>query len=146
LRTIIASRLEELKRLEFEYVTPTRREPKKAESAPALAPRTVVLPLFKEKEEPAPPASTVNQGRRSAESDPGIAVGDTVRMKYLTDDRRTLQITISKSKSDPSRGVVYHETPVAKALLGAEVGDEVEVLVGSCVRPAVVERIVKGAI
>jgi transcription elongation GreA/GreB family factor len=57
-----------------------------------------------------------------------------------------LQITISKTKSDPSQGIVFHETPVAKALLGAEVGDEVEVLVGSYVRPAVVERIIKRAV
>jgi hypothetical protein len=31
-------------------------------------------------------------------------------------------------------------------LLGAEEGDEVEVLVGSYVRPAVVERIIKAAL
>jgi len=67
-------------------------------------------------------------------------------MKYLTDDRKTLQITISKTRSDPSQGIVNHQAPVAKALLGAEVGDEVEVLVGSYVRPAVVERIIKGAV
>jgi transcription elongation GreA/GreB family factor len=67
-------------------------------------------------------------------------------MKYLTDDRKTLQITISKAKSDPSQGIVNHETPVAKTLLGAEVGDEVEVLVGRYVRPAVVEHIIKGAV
>jgi transcription elongation GreA/GreB family factor len=41
---------------------------------------------------------------------------------------------------------VHHETPVAQALLGAEEGDEVEVLVGSYVRPAVVERIIKVAV
>jgi transcription elongation GreA/GreB family factor len=56
-----------------------------------------------------------------------------------------LRITISRAKSDPSQGIVNHETPVAKALLGAEEGDEVEVLVGSYVRPAVVESIIKGA-
>ena len=67
-------------------------------------------------------------------------------MKYLTDDRKTLQITISKTKSDPLQGIVYHETPIAKALLGAEVGDQVEVLVGSHVRPAIVERIIKGEV
>jgi transcription elongation GreA/GreB family factor len=82
---------------------------------------------------------------RGTESDRGVAVGDTARMKYLTDDRKTLQITISKTKPDSSQGIVNYQTPIAKALLGAEVGDEVEVLVGSYVRPAVVERIIKGA-
>jgi transcription elongation GreA/GreB family factor len=66
-------------------------------------------------------------------------------VKYLTEDRKTVQITISKKKSDPSLGVVYYETPIARALLGAEVGDEVEVLVGSYVRPAIVEQIIKPA-
>ena len=75
-----------------------------------------------------------------------IAVGDTVRVKYLTDYRNTLHITISRAKSDPSQGIVHYETPVAQALLGAAEGDEVEVLVGSYVRPAVVERIIKAAV
>jgi transcription elongation GreA/GreB family factor len=73
-----------------------------------------------------------------------IAVGDTVRVKYLNGNQKTLQIMISGSKSDPSQGIVHYETPVAKALLGAEEGDEVEVLVGSYVRAAVVEKIIKG--
>jgi very-short-patch-repair endonuclease len=141
LRAIIASRLKELKRREFEYATPVLCEPERAQPAPVLECEAVLLPLIKEEKPPA----AANQSGRSAESDRGIAVGDTVRMKYLTDDRKTLQITISKTKSDPSLGIVNHETPVAKALLGADVGDEVEVLIGSHVRPAVVERIIKGA-
>jgi transcription elongation GreA/GreB family factor len=75
-----------------------------------------------------------------------IVIGDTVRVKYLTDDRKTLQIRISHAKSDPSQGIVNYEAPIAKALLGAEEGDEVEVLVGSYVKPAVVEQIIKGAV
>jgi len=68
---------------------------------------------------------------------------DRVRVRYLTGDQKTLQVTISRTKSDPAQGIVYYETPVAKALLGAEEGDEVEVLVGSYVRPAIVERIIR---
>ena len=67
-----------------------------------------------------------------------------MRVKYLTGDRKTLQVTLSRSKSDPSQGFIHHDTPIARALLGAEEGDEVEVLVGSYVRPAVVERVTKG--
>jgi very-short-patch-repair endonuclease len=145
LRSIIASRLEELKRRAFEYTTPTPHGPRAAESTPDSSREAVVLPLFKEDKEFAPKFAAVNHSGRTAESDREIAVGDTIRMKYLTDDQKTLQITISRAKSDPSRGIVNHETPVAKALLGAEVGEEVEVLVGSYVKPAVVERIIKGA-
>ncbi len=142
LRAAIASRLEELKRREFEYAKPTPHQPKRAESGPAPARDAIVLPLFKEEK---PSALTPAAAHKSERAERGIAVGDTVRMKYLTDEGKTLQITISKTKSDPSLGIVNYETPVAKALLGAEVGDEVEVLVGSYVRPAVVERIIKGA-
>jgi very-short-patch-repair endonuclease len=89
--------------------------------------------------EGAPPAST------PPVRDRGIAVGDTVRVRYLAGDRNTLQITISETNSDPSQGIVRRDMPIARALLGAEQGDEVEVLIGSYVRRAVVERIFKNS-
>jgi transcription elongation GreA/GreB family factor len=70
-------------------------------------------------------------------------VGDNVRVRYLTDDKRIIKITISNSQSDPSHGIVHHRTPIASALLGAEAGDEVEILVGSYIRPAIIEDISK---
>ena len=73
----------------------------------------------------------------------GVGVGDTVRVRYVNDSSKTIQVTISNSRSDPGNGVVYFETPIAKALLGAEEGDEVEVLVGSYVHRAVVEAVQK---
>lgn len=76
--------------------------------------------------------------------DNGVEVGDTVRVRHLTDGRNVVVITISATKSDPSQGIVHQEAPIAKALLGASEGDEVEVLSGSYVRPAVVEAIEKG--
>jgi very-short-patch-repair endonuclease len=146
LRAAIASRLEELKRSEFEYSMRASPEPKRAESTVTPTSEAVV-PSLSEKEMPSvPELAALSQNGRSKVSNGGIAVGDTVRVKYLEDDRKTLQITISKTKSDASQSVVYYETPLAKALLGAEVGDEVEVLVGSYVKPAVVERIIKGAV
>ncbi|WP_425484142.1 GreA/GreB family elongation factor [Allomesorhizobium camelthorni] len=54
-----------------------------------------------------------------------------------------MRLTISKSKSDLGSGLVHFDAPIAKALLGAEEGDEVEVLTGPYVRPAVVESITK---
>jgi hypothetical protein len=72
-----------------------------------------------------------------------VEVGDTVRVRYLTDDKRIIKITISNSQSDASHGIVHHRTPIASALLGAEAGDEVEILVGSYIRPAIIEDISK---
>jgi very-short-patch-repair endonuclease len=154
LRAITCSRLKELKRREFEYSMSPPGEPKRAEPRLAVAREAVILPLFKDEsilplfkdEKPSELKPAAVQIMGGTQQDGGIAVGDTVRVKYLTDDRKTVQITISKKKSDPSLGVVHHETPIARALLGAEVGDEVEVLVGSYVKPAVVEHIIKGAV
>jgi transcription elongation GreA/GreB family factor len=70
-----------------------------------------------------------------------VAVGDTVRIRYLTDDRHVVQFTISAERSDPSDGVIHYKKPIAAALLGAEEGDEVEILVGSYPRPAILEKI-----
>src|SRR5262249_44342808 len=144
LRGVIASRLEELKRREFEYLAPSPSEAKRTQASAAPTREAVVLPLFKE-QSPSEPKPAAAQIPAVPQTGSGVAVGDTVRVKYLTEDRKTAQITISKKKSDPSLGIVYYETPIARALLGAEVGDEVEVLVGSYVKPAIIEQIIKSA-
>jgi transcription elongation GreA/GreB family factor/very-short-patch-repair endonuclease len=137
LREMIAALLTELKKREFEYAAAPARE-----AAPQRPREAVVLPLFRE-DRAAAPTPSPPQPQAPAPEPRGIAIGDTVRVRYLTDDRRTLRITISRSKSDPSQGIINCDTPIARALLGAEEGDEVEVLVGSYVKPAVVESIVK---
>jgi transcription elongation GreA/GreB family factor len=75
-------------------------------------------------------------------SNTGVSIGDTVRVKYLADGGKELKVKISREKSDPSNGIVYYETPLAKALLGAEEGDEVNVLIGNQVRAAKIEEII----
>ncbi len=72
-----------------------------------------------------------------------VEVGDTVRVRYLTDDKRTVSVTISKSTSKVEDGVINEHSPMAKGLLGAEQGDEVEVLVGSYIRTAIIEQVMK---
>jgi Transcription elongation factor, GreA/GreB, C-term len=141
LRAIISSRLDELKQREFGYASPRRPEKLK----PAQIRDGMVLPAFSEERPPPRWESPAGQAQKTVQNGCAIAVGDTVRVKYLTGDQKTLQIMISRSKSDDSHGIVHYQTPVATALLGAEEGDEVEVLVGSYVRSAIVERIIKGA-
>jgi transcription elongation GreA/GreB family factor len=140
LREVIAVRLQELKKREFEYATTAApRQPEKVEPA-EVREAVIALPLVSQQK---PSALSARNQSEKAVYGVRVAVGDTVRVKYLTDDRKTLHITISRAKSDPSQGIVHCETPVAQALLGAEEGDEVEVLVGSYVRSAIVERIIK---
>jgi very-short-patch-repair endonuclease len=138
LRKVIVERLAFLKTREHEYVQTPKQQTVpvvvKSELAPASA------DLF----EPEPPMpSAPIQLMPSAKAEHRVEVGDTVRVRYLTGDKRIIKITISNTQSDPSHGIVHHRTPVASALLGAETGDEVEILVGSYIRPAIIEDISK---
>jgi very-short-patch-repair endonuclease len=139
LRAVIASRVNELKSCESEYVTPKPRQSGPQFYTPAPEPDEGDLTVADGNE----PHAAASRAERRDEGDRRIGVGDTVRLKYLDGDRNIMQITISKTKSDSTQGIVNQQMPVAKALLGAEVGDEVEVLIGSYVRRAVVERIIK---
>ena len=69
---------------------------------------------------------------RESEAD----IGDTVRLQYLSEEGKQLEITLSRTVNDPAAGVTHVDTPLGSALLGAEIGDEIEVLVGSYVRDA----------
>jgi transcription elongation GreA/GreB family factor len=135
LRDVIAKRMMALRAREAEF---------SARSVPEENAKEIRLPEPTLQEEFALSARSERSSSSSIAEDGGVAVGDTVRVRHLTDDRNVVVITISSTKSDPSRGIVHREAPIAKALLGANEGDEVEVLSGSYVRPAVVETIVRG--
>ena len=72
-----------------------------------------------------------------------IEVGDIVSIRYLTGMRSFLTVTLSDKKNDPSNGIVHASESLGTALLGAEEGDEIEVLVGSIIRRAVIDRVEK---
>jgi len=136
LRGVIADRLAELKAREAQF---TRRMPGRPERLNGAAVQPPPQP-DQDQIRPEPPKIAVVA--RKLRND-GITIGDTVRVRYLTDDNRVVQFTISAERSDPSNGVIYYfKKPIAEALLGAEEGEEVEILVGSYLRPAIVERIV----
>lgn len=73
-----------------------------------------------------------------------IAVGDTVHVRYLSGSKNQMILTLSRTENDPANGIVSIHEPLGEALLGAEEGEEFEVLVGSYVRQAVVEKLEKG--
>lgn len=134
LRTAFVARLEELRAREREFANPTAANGKLRPANEAETGRAKVeVPI---------PHSNLTVFKTRAESR-GVQIGDTVRVRYLDQDRKMLQVTISTQNSNPDLGLVHHEAPIAQALLGAEEGDEVEILVGSYVRAAVVERISK---
>jgi very-short-patch-repair endonuclease len=138
LRDVIAATLAELKSRVSEFVD-------EAKATHPVAPEPIQIPPSVLDLEPpdADERRSASVLQSSAATDKSIEIGDAVRVRYLTDDKKTVRITISKTVSDPDNGVIHFKSPIAKALLGAEEGDEVDVLVGSYVRPAVVESISK---
>ena len=135
LRKVIAERMTELKAKEAQFRKPPETKPANlsALAKPAAA-GAATKPDLK-------------NARQASNKDPDlfsnrVSVGDTVRVRYLSDDKRVVQFTISPDLSDPAKGVIHFKKPIAEALLGAEEGDEVEILVGSYLRRAVLEKIV----
>ena len=91
------------------------------------------------------PASPHDEESSNSQDRSEIVVGDTVRVRYLTEDKAILLITISEKENDPRNGIVHVDQPLARALLGAELDEEVEVLVGPSVRLARVEEIMRSS-
>jgi very-short-patch-repair endonuclease len=130
IRNAVIARLSDLKKREFEYEQPVVQPP-----------ATNKTSIVSTNDSDGSSIQRPEMAQSTASSIRVVTVGDTVRVRYLTGDQRTLRVTISRGTSDPSNGIINYETPIAKALLGAEEGDEVEVLVGSYVRAAIVESI-----
>lgn len=88
--------------------------------------------------------STVNGGVTAPESAPAmretedsargaipIRVGHTVRLEKLGNAGGKLEITLVETGHDPEHGMIGTHTPLGRALLDAEVGDEVEYRAGA---------------
>ena len=133
LRQVIARRMEELKAKEEEFTRYT--------IAPAPAPSAIPEPpLAASTPEP---LVAKRYKLKEAKATGKASVGDTVRVRFLVGDKRTVQVTISRDVSDPSQGIIHFKSPMAEALIGAEKGDEVEILVGSYIRQAIIEDVAR---
>lgn len=82
--------------------------------------------------EPNPNSRASKKNARSL----GAQAGDRVRVQYLEGDKATLLITLSDVENKPDKGIIHISQPLGEALLGAEEGDEIDVLIGSRVRKA----------
>jgi transcription elongation GreA/GreB family factor len=136
LRKVITERMATLKARASEFAPrPTRTEPEV--KVKEVTPTQTNLAFSNDREPERPPATKAQVAAT------GVSVGDTVRVRYLTDDKRTVNITISKAATNIAKGIVNEKSPMAEALLGAEKGDEVEVLIGSYIRSAIIEQVSK---
>jgi very-short-patch-repair endonuclease/transcription elongation GreA/GreB family factor len=89
------------------------------------------------------PAERAASGAGS-EEDTTVAPGDTVVIRFA-DNNQLRRFRISAEQHAPDDGVVGLAQPLAQALLGSSVDEEVEFTVGGQARVAVVERILRAA-
>lgn len=73
----------------------------------------------------------------------GIDIGDKVVLTYADQPNRHLTVVISANQNDPDLGIVLASHPIAQALLGAQVDDEVSIPAGGATRVAVVLSVEK---
>jgi very-short-patch-repair endonuclease len=80
-------------------------------------------------------------------SDQGHIVepGDTVVIRYNDAPNRPIRVELSREANRPESGLLHVSLPLAQALLGNRVDDEVEVQIDNQYRKAVIERIDKPA-
>lgn len=138
LRSVLVARLADLKKKESEFLrSPSVAEAQNSDGGTEKAGAQIAAVATQANRQP---AQQNLFDRRQAE---GVAVGDTVRVRYIDGDRKTIQVTISQSLNAPDNGIIHHKSPIGNALLGAEQGDEVEILVGSYIRRAIVESVTR---
>lgn len=80
------------------------------------------------------------------EDDLEIEVGDVIRYVDLAKPNDVLTVQITSGKDDFSNGIVHESRPLAQALIGAVIGDEVVLhLPGTTARNFVVKEIIKSS-
>ncbi|MDM9621105.1 DUF4011 domain-containing protein [Rhizobium sp. S96] len=138
LRLAIASRLEQMKtKLAAKATVPVPARPPEPPTAAMRAPLLKdVAPELVQPVEKRPAAEKPQAARADV-----ARLGSKVRLKYLDRGQETYQFTIVIDPSVPEKGLVNQKAPLARAVLDAQAGDEVEVLLGSLIRKAVVESV-----
>jgi very-short-patch-repair endonuclease len=86
----------------------------------------------------------VEVAQESASDTAGIELGDKVVLVFA-DDQKRLSVRLSESGNDPEKGRLSASSPLGKAILGAEEGDEVELsLENGRQRKVLIESVEKG--
>lgn len=149
LRQVIKERLDQLQSKAAEFTVPQATvSPFSHAATNGSAPERPEVDLFETtaaNASEAPPGDSEDSlASATTQQTDFISVGDRVRVRYLTDNQKTVEVTLSHQDNEPARSILHVKEPLAQALLGAEEGDEIEVLIGSYVRKAIIERVVKG--
>ena len=146
LRAAITDRLEELKATEkhatqkSDYVFEADSD---TEDLPLPTPSPEERPISSSE---GPEPGDVERPFDIDQSHRRIEIGDTVRIRYLSHGNEVIQVTISRDGNDIENGMIGYAMPLAEALLDAQEGDEIEILKGSYLRSALIEKVTKGTV
>ncbi len=72
-----------------------------------------------------------------------VEVGDLVVVRYNDEPNRVIKIRLSRTENKPELNVIHIAEPLARALLGCGLEEEVEVNIGGRTRTAIIEMIDK---
>ena len=87
----------------------------------------------------------VEGAQESASAPAGIGLGDKVVLVFA-DDQKRISVRLSEGGNDLEKGRLSASSPLGKAILGAEEGDEVELpLENGRQRKVLIESVEKGA-
>ena len=89
-----------------------------------------------------PPETTESSNENNT---PAIDVGDTVHLRLVNGDHSLRVLTITDSDSDPQTGQISGDSTFGNSLIGANEGDEIDILENDIVRKAIVDQITKGS-
>jgi hypothetical protein len=68
-------------------------------------------------------------------------VGDLVVVRYHDDPNRAVRVRLSRTENKPDVGIIHISEPLAKALLGCAMEEEIAVSISGRIRTAVIELI-----
>jgi very-short-patch-repair endonuclease len=72
-------------------------------------------------------------------------VGDLVVVRYDDEPNRVVRVRLSRTENRPEDGIVHVDEPLGRAILGRAMEEEIEVHIGSRIRPGLIELIERNA-
>jgi transcription elongation GreA/GreB family factor len=75
-----------------------------------------------------------------------VQIGDLVVIRYDDEPARPVRIRLSDREHKPDIGVIHVNQPLATAVLGKDLEDEIEVAIGGKLRQGVIEHVERAAL
>jgi very-short-patch-repair endonuclease/transcription elongation GreA/GreB family factor len=90
------------------------------------------------------PSAAVATQKEPEHDERTVAAGDIVIVRFA-DDNKILRLRLSREENNVAQGIVHIGQPIAEALLGGAIEEEVDLVVGGLTRRVIIEKITKAA-